>query len=322
MTYIKTVSEALDFIGRSFAHMESKLDQTIPSVQKLESYPKMPGLFSYALQYVNNSGEYETSTYYRSHDCNTVEAVQKRKESLLKVCDNYLLSMKDIREKNLLVVENNKKVREKITQIMTVCGVPASYVTTDPKSRARIPKRITKPAGYIEDMTRNIPIVDTAYNNLVSLIEKKKKDIESWANKATASIYEEEKARKQKEEENKNTKIVATLRVKYQTDLDAEPDEIMDILLETNKYLNLADAMLAARNDFSEWRRVQSTISLFSVENEYDQEVVDEIYQLLSDWDGDGRIFRDCEHNYSELFSKVPEDLMRDYNLLYEILDR
>ena len=46
----------------------------------------------------------------------------------------------------------------------------------------------------------------------------------------------------------------------------------------------------------------------FTVETETDQEIQDELQGLIDNWDGDGRVFRDCKWNYSTLYAMVTDE--------------
>jgi hypothetical protein len=53
----------------------------------------------------------------------------------------------------------------------------------------------------------------------------------------------------------------------------------------------------------------------FKAESDEDNKIVSNINGYIQDWDGDGRIFRDCEWNYDRIFGKVDEKLLSDYNI-------
>jgi len=52
---------------------------------------------------------------------------------------------------------------------------------------------------------------------------------------------------------------------------------------------------------------------------EEDKEIFESIHELAYESeDIDGRVFRDCEYNYSFLYGKVSEEIMKDYEILKE----
>ena len=78
------------------------------------------------------------------------------------------------------------------------------------------------------------------------------------------------------------------------------------------KYLDLAVAMEKNRGDWSDgYSYVESALEVFSVENELDKEIYDELYEIVytSAYDCvDGRHFRDCKHNYNWIYENLLTD--------------
>lgn len=320
MKFIKTIDEAADFIKEQNQLLLAKLDENIPAIKKLESYPKLPSVFGDALQYVDNQGNYHSYSYSRPHDCKTIEAVEKRRDSLINVVESVKDLIEPIRVRNAEIIEHNKKVVAKITAFMNTVGIPASFNYTDPKSRARNPKSISKQAGYKDDIGRNIATVDYAYTNIINSCKTKRNDIQNWSVKAINSLLEVEKMRKASETQQKLEKLIAVLKVKYDVEFDAEDVEVLDAIINRSKYLRLADAMFNARSDFSEHYRVSYALDAFKVENDTDQKIVDSLSEILDEYEGDGRIFRDCEWNYGAIMSYAPADIVNDYNNLKELI--
>lgn len=322
MTFVKTVDEALAFVARQHKLLETKVDETIPAFKKLLDYPALPGLFKYSLEYVNNNGEYNSSSrlYHKPHDCKTIEAIEKRRDGLLAVCESVPGLLEDIRQQNLEIIEHNKKVVEKIKLFMSTVGIPSSFSTTDPKSRARNPKPITNSAGYLQDIGRNIRVQDAVYTSILSTVEQKKKTIQAWSAAAMSSIVEMEKATKAIEKQKKLEQLLAMMKIKYNLPFDADQREILDHIVDSNKYLRLADAMLTAREDFSECDGVENALNCFTIDDHTDKLIADDVNDTLERWDGDGRAFRDCEWNYGAVMSYAPADLVNDYNTLREYM--
>jgi len=74
-----------------------------------------------------------------------------------------------------------------------------------------------------------------------------------------------------------------------------------------SKYLQLALAMVKTRGDFSKgFYRVKNAINNFVVETEEDKNVCNEIMEILNNKDiQDGRVFRDCQYNYSYIHQAI-----------------
>lgn len=108
-----------------------------------------------------------------------------------------------------------------------------------------------------------------------------------------------------------------TLSKKY--GIDEKLDEgagwgdLYDEILSRDKYLALADVLYETRCDWSEgFKSARSAINSFDIETDEDGMIYDELSQI-ADQVEDGREFRDCIYSYDYLFSKVDDDLYRDY---------
>lgn len=323
MTFVKTIDDALEYIKAQHQALVEKLDDTIPVIQKLQEYPALSDLFRYDRKYVSNTGVYASSysSYYhtdRESNLTTIESIEQRRDALLAICENEPKRLEEVRQINLSIIEHNKMVKKRVTTFMETVGIKSSYSAIDSKSRARNPKYITKYAGYIEDFHRCIPLEDYAYKNRIDTINRVKVSVTKWSQDAIASIRETEKFQQEQQRANKQSNFLATMRVKYNLAFDADKEEIFRTFMSKCKYLHLADAMLKAREDFSEDYQVEYAISTFSIENDYDRAIYECITSCLEDYE-DGRVFRDCEWNYGRIFELVTDDLLKDYNDYYKL---
>jgi len=67
----------------------------------------------------------------------------------------------------------------------------------------------------------------------------------------------------------------------------------------------LADAMIRNRIDWSDGPDiVRSELRHFAVENDIDKLIYECLSNCVDNWDGDGRVFRDCEYNYEDCWRK------------------
>ena len=88
----------------------------------------------------------------------------------------------------------------------------------------------------------------------------------------------------------------------------------MDAIINKNKYLYLAHYLQKNRNDWSEGPNyAEIGLNHFTKDTLDDLAIYSEIHDLIEDWGGDGRVFRDCNWNYNELFTLVPPDIMEEY---------
>jgi hypothetical protein len=129
------------------------------------------------------------------------------------------------------------------------------------------------------------------------------------------------KEQEQKEKE-KNRKL-ALLLAKYDLSLDCDWRDVLEVILDKNKYLRLAYYLEKNRGDWSNGCNYAETgLDGFEVENELDQKIYDDISHYIDNWIDymDGRVFRDCEYNYSVLYKIAEEqdaNLVSDY---YEVM--
>ncbi len=318
MKYIKNVDEAFDFVKGLMTALEKKAESNIPSVMKLNKIT-MP---SVANTYAANAFKYGSSYYER--DPKTIEEVDTKLTQLLEKAEVERLKVVSEHEANLPAIENNQKVREKITQIMKDIGIPNNYSTSEFKTqRSRTKTTTTHSAGYLGDLQRNVPVSDESERMLTlikSAVDSLRRHADTLKTNIRKELQEVEKTEKVKQE----ILAKARLQVKYNLDEDFEWSDVLDVLDKKDKYFMLARSMEDTRNDWNDgYGRVQYAISAFEVETEEDKEIFESIHELAYESeDIDGRVFRDCEFNYSFLYAKVSEEILNDYETLksyYEV---
>lgn len=215
---------------------------------------------------------------------------------------------------NLPELERNKEYREKISALMKEAGIKSLWYGLRRGSSSK--KTVTLNAGYVEDMARDLPVED-GYDRFLTSYESEKKRHTEALQKA---LREEEQAQRRKDQAAENQKQEAqktfdkvSLLVKYGLNPLDGWWEILEAVLNKSPLLNLAHAMLQAREDFSLGRCVP-----FAVSDAIPKEVRDDVLAAYHVWceDGDGRVFRDCAHNYDSLFhvvAKEAPELYADY---------
>lgn len=313
MKYVKNIDEAFDFVKGLMTALEKKAESNIPSVMKLNKIT-MP---SVANTYAANAFKYGSSYYER--DPKTIEEVDTKLTQLLEKAEVERLKVVAEHEANLPAIENNQKVREKITQIMKDIGIPNNYSTSEFKTqRSRTKTTTTHAAGYIGDLQRNIPVSDEK-DRMLTLIKSAEDSFKRTADTLKATIRKELQEAEKTEKAKKEVLAKARLQVKYGLDEDSDWSDVLEALDSKDKYFNLARSMEAVRNDWNDgFGPVEWSISEFIVEIEEDKDIEACIQELLESEEQDGRIFRDCEYNYSVLYGKVSEELMKDFETLKE----
>jgi hypothetical protein len=314
MKYVKNIDEAFSFVKGLVSDLEKKAESNIPSVMKLNKIT-MP---SVANTYAANAFKYGSSYYER--DPKTIEEVESKLSALLAKAEQERAKVLEEHQANIPAIENNLKVREKITQIMKDIGIPNNYSTSEFKTqRSRTKTTTTHSAGYLGDLQRNVPVSDEK-DRMLTLIKSAEDSLKRHADTLKGTIRKELQEAEKTEKAKKEVLAKARLQVKYNLDDDFEWSDVLEVLDSKDKYFKLARAMEDTRNDWNDgYGRVQYAISGFEVVTEEDKEIFEEIYNLSHEYeDIDGRVFRDCEYNYSFLYGKVSEEIMRDYETLKE----
>lgn len=226
------------------------------------------------------------------------------------------LEAKKLHEENILSIANNIAVTERVTLFMENVGIPSTYSTKDLKSRKRYPENITCAAGYREDLGRCC-IINDGWSSVETDYKRMLEDIDKFL--AFHTKEEEQKkldiAAKEKIKEKDLQR--AALVVKYELDYLAGWDNILNTIIDKNKYLKLAHYLMKNREDWNDgYDYAQCGLNSFTAESAQDKAIEINIIDQISNWGGDGRIFRDCEWNYDRIFSLVDnEDLMKDYQI-------
>lgn len=314
MKYVKNIDGAFDFVKGLVVALEKKAESNIPSVMKLNKITTP----SVANTYAANAFKYGSSYYER--DPKTIEEVDTKLSQLLAKAEQERAKVLEEHQANIPAIENNLKVREKITQIMKDIGIPNNYSTSEFKTqRSRTKTTTTHSAGYLGDLQRNAPVSDEK-DRILTLIKSAEDSLKRHADTLKATIRKELQEAEKTEKAKKEVLAKARLQVKYNLDDDFEWSDVVDMLDSKDKYFKLARAMEDTRNDWNDgYGRVQYAISDFEVVTEEDKEIFEYIHELAYESeDIDGRVFRDCEYNYSFLYGKVSEEIMKDYDTLKE----
>lgn len=151
-----------------------------------------------------------------------------------------------------------------------------------------------------------------------SSYRERKSSIASYYNKikdAIAKIQLEDAGRaalaeKKRREDAKLQELIA----KYiEEPGDYTWNDLLEDVLSQDQYLKVAHLMAETRNGGS-YKAVYYAASGLP-----DPEIADAILKTCANWEGDGRIFRDCEYNHSVLFAivaKQNKELYDDYETI------
>lgn len=284
--------------------MRKRLDDLFPEPAKMETYDDLLkiDLFKYRFQYVSNSGLY-SSAYSRNYNdsADTREKIIARRDALFAILDNVLPLGDPIRARNAERIVHNKAIHEKIGLLMTRMGVK-KYCTTEYVRRK--PKSIAHDPGYIGDLNRAIPLMDN-YSVFKHTIDNQRAEIKRWADTRLATIDAEVQARAEAEKDARRTQYLATMRVRYNLAYDADADQVLEAILDQSPHLKFAHWLYRNRcnsNDGPHYARVG--MDGFNPLDDRDREIYQRVAEKVTDWDGDGRIFR---NDYTELFGIASE---------------
>lgn len=247
---------------------------------------------------------------YLYNDRSRSETVERAKNH----ADECFAIDQAIHLENEKAIKNNKTFYESIERIMTNAGIPKTYQTSKPNRNKVV--FISHFSGWYEDLIRCCKTDDgfsasqAAYSRQMKLIEEWDKTEQEKENKA---IKEAEAAETKKVSERE----LAVYIVKYNLPTMSDWRDVLKAVMKKDKYLRLAYYLEMNRGDWSEGcNYAQRGLEDFSVETKEDEEIFKNVSALCFDWQGDGRVFRDCEYNYDFLYSKVSKELIEEFDLV------
>lgn len=225
----------------------------------------------------------------------------------------------EIHKENLRILEDNKRTEKVIFDILDKAGIKRTYYgyktrrsTQKTELHYNFPSEIRKqiPTNYSENS------LDRRRNELLDEINR------YWEQEIN-KIREERLKKEQEQKEKEKNRKLALLLAKYDLSLDCDWYDVLEVILDKNKYLRLAYYLEKNRGDWSNGcDYAEEGLNSFTIENELDQKIYDCIHFYIENWFEymDGRVFRDCEYSYSVLYKIAEEqdaNLVSDY---YEVM--
>ncbi|AHJ87134.1 hypothetical protein BCP8-2_096 [Bacillus phage BCP8-2] len=153
------------------------------------------------------------------------------------------------------------------------------------------------------------------------------KQVDNIWNQEMKKIEDERKEQERIEKEKKENRTLALLLAKYDLDIESDWDDLLQAIIEKNKYLFLAHRLEQNRGDWTDGcSYAESGLDNFTIETEQDKKIHEDIYYYISTWDKhlDGRVFRDCEYDYGTIFGIAADsdsDLYTDYETVKQKVD-
>lgn len=215
----------------------------------------------------------------------------------------------EVYQRNLAISKNNFAAKEWILRIYKEMGI-----------NTRVPKKTRsivndyKDADFVTEVIRQCSVIAPyTVNGEWETVISKQKEI---ANNKRLKEQREKDEASRKEKEKAMTAILFEIATKYGMKLTAAPtvEEVEEMLLGQDEYLNLAVAMLNCRNDHSEYKQVRRALDQIGDVTPCDKEIIECVGGLLNPYDGDGRCFRDCEYSYDVLFGYAEAEVRADYD--------
>jgi hypothetical protein len=267
-------------------------------IQKIEPCGAVGKCMSSPASYANGMSSYRTPS---------PDAVAKRALSELAAARERDIAT---HQANLPAIEANKAIHARVEALMSEIGMPARFTQRDLNSRARTPKSITSPAGYLTDLAREAKI-DDGFAAATQTYGRLLLDYKAFAERADREAAE--KARQAEIEQNrmiqqrKADMELAGILLRYELQIDSTWDDVLTELRKRDQRLDLAVAMQQTRGDWSDGPyRVRDALDRFTIATTEDKDIANDVLSGLEDF-SDGRVFRDMRWNYDALFASVPD---------------
>lgn len=305
---IKSLHGLLDTFEKQVLKLQELANIATGKVQKIQQCSNMGKVMSSIASY--NRSKY---IYDSQPSCETI--CKKAMED----ADARLEEDRKVHEANIPLIEANIQLRNKIKEIMENAGIPSSYSESHYKSsRSRSPTYQTIKAGWALDLDRVVCINDN-WEQEKRYYEDFKRKVEEYRKQVTAEEQAKLKAKEQEEKKIIEQRELAVMVLKYNLPPASTWKEVMDCVLGKDKYLRLAHYLSLNRGDWNDGcTYAENGILNFKIEGAIDEQISECIQSCMGEnWDGDGRIFRDCEWNYDRIFGMVTDKgLMDDYGLI------
>lgn len=225
---------------------------------------------------------------------------------------------------NINIAKENDQLLTNIFNLLEKAGVHRSHYGYK-----------TKRSSKQTEMYYNFPSeirnqIATTYRE-DTLEERKKallKQVDDIWNQEMKKVEDERKQKEAEEKAKKENRTLALLLAKYDLGIEQDWDDLLQAIIEKNKYLFLAHRLEQNRGDWNDGcSYAESGLDNFTIETEEDQKIHENIYYYISTWDQhmDGRVFRDCTYDYGTIFGIAAEknsDLYTDYETVKQKVDR
>lgn len=216
---------------------------------------------------------------------------------------------------NKLIADANKLLLDRAVTFLKGIGLPEHVSVRKPRSTY---KTVEVRTDWSSAILQHIPT--NGWGNPEQTYNEQLKAIGDWEKKLSDAEAQSKRSREADEKVRTGIAVAGKLCEKYGVSIgDATPDVVRDAILERDKYLRLAYWLERNRGDWSDGHDFAETgLRRFEATNATDNEIVKELWELINDWDGDGRVFRDCTWNYTAIGALADADAAKDYHEIVE----
>lgn len=240
----------------------------------------------------------------------TEEAEAENKEAFRGFINALAAVDEATHKENLRRVENNQQTERSIFNLLERIGINQKYYGYSSK---RSSKQTHQYYEFPSEIRRQIPTLYSE-NNMEELAAAKIKAFAEIYDRELKKIREARIQKEKEEAERLSNKKLALLLAKYDLSLECEWSDVLEAIINKDKYLRLGHYLESNRNDWNEGcDSAETGLGGFHVETTEDQDIYDDISSYLGEnWDCDGRVFRDCRYNYSVLYGMVQDNGLYD----------
>jgi len=219
-------------------------------------------------------------------------------------------------ERNFVRYQNNAIIRQKLSFIFNTYKIPVleTYYKSSRSSR-------TSTRNLLNTIFAKIPVINNTLEDQKKSLQATKQTyfakLSAFKSQKEWKVKQELIEKERQQEKIKKERELALLFVKYNVSLDSSTEDLLDTILSKDKYLELAYWLEKNRGDWNDGPSyAEIGLDKFrSYEmNEIDKEIANAINDHIVNWQDDGRVFRDCEWNYSRI-----RGLVKDENLVKDL---
>lgn len=303
----RVIKDFLDIVNKkneTIRNLSDKIDSlaNISPAQELKAYTPIPTIFKDKIEF---------GWTKRDEKGNIIKELACSIQDL----DKWVELNTPIYEENRVICENNRKLKDLTFTILKKIGLKDSiYDFETPRAKTR---KWHTPNWVGEINKLFITSCKYSWNSCLSSIASGKKQIQDFINKEN----QKELLDKQKEEatlkEKSKLVFLSEVNSKYKMSIPVElldKNSVIDHFLKLDKYLRLGHYLRLNRENWDDGPDYAETgLDGFDVVTDKDVEISNEIRGLIDNWDGDGRVFRDCEYNYDYIFYLCEPGIYSDY---------